>query len=204
MKMLHALLMAVSLTMSAGCNNNWYHGRSATVESEYKTVASDPTRNTQLAKEYNTIAIKALKDGDIDEAERRLQDALASDVFFGPAHNNLGHVYFVQKKYYLAAWEFQYAAKLMPNNAEPKNNLAMVLEAAGKPADAVKYYKQALAIQPDNPELIANLARVYVKQKQNTPQTRELLNEIVLKDARSDWTCWASEQLASKNFHEGK
>jgi hypothetical protein len=31
----------------------------------------------------------------------------------GPAHNNLGIVYYRQKKYYLAAWEFQYAAKLM-------------------------------------------------------------------------------------------
>jgi hypothetical protein len=41
----------------------------------------------------------------------------------GPAHNNLGIVYYRRKKYYLAAWEFQYAARLMayhgPHGQDP-------------------------------------------------------------------------------------
>lgn len=203
MKLSQILIVMSSLTMLAGCGN-WRHTPTIAGTGEYQTVAADPTRNTSLAREHNASAVMALNEGDIDTAERRLKEALSCDVFYGPAHNNLGHIYFQQKKYYLAAWEFQYAAKLMPNHAEPKNNLALVLEAAGKANDAAKYYEQALKIQPDNPELIGNLARVYVKQHQNTPKTRELLHDIIMKDTRPEWTRWASEQLSSKSFSDEK
>ncbi len=171
-------------------------------QSRYETVAADPTRDTDHAKEMNQKAISLMDGDNLKDAESHLRQALAADVMFGPAHNNLGHVYFKQKKYYLAAWEFQYAAKLMPNQAEPKNNLAMVLEIAGKPDQATEYYEQALKIQPDNPEIIANLARLYVKQNQFTQRTRELLNEIILKDQRPAWTQWAKTQLAMGKFKE--
>jgi hypothetical protein len=40
----------------------------------------------------------------------------------GPAHNNLGIVYYRQKKYYLAAWEFQHAARLYPTMGHTGKN----------------------------------------------------------------------------------
>lgn len=191
----YTLILTALLISSVGCNLN-----QAKNKSKYETVASDPTRNTQLAKNINAIAVELLEQGNFEDAEVQLKDALVADVMFGPAHNNLGHVYYKQKKYYLAAWEFQYAAKLMPNQAEPKNNLAMVLETTGKSDKAAKYYEEALKIQPDNPNITANLARHYIKQKQYSFRTRELLNEIILKDTRPDWTNWAKEQLALKKF----
>lgn len=195
MKKTHILIFAILLISLTGCQ--LYQAQH---KSKYETIATDPTRNTQLAKEITAIATTLLEDENLHDAETQFKEALVADVFFGPAHNNLGSVYYKQKKYYLAAWEFQYAAKLMPNHAEPKNNLALVLETAGKPAQATKYYEQALEIQPDNPKIIANLAKLYVKQKQFSPQTRELLNEIILKDTRSEWTAWAKEQIALKKF----
>ncbi len=68
-----------------------------------------------------------------------------------------------QKKLYLAAWEFQYASTLMPNRAEPRNNLGVVFESVGKLDDAAEWYEAALQIEPDTPEVISNLARVYVR-----------------------------------------
>ncbi len=162
---------------------------------EYETIAIDPRRNTQAAQQQNAKAVLLIKEGKLEEAEKELKAALAADMFFGPAHNNLGTIYNRQKKFYLAAWEFQYAIKLMPNRAEAKNNLAEVFEAVGKLDEAAKWYEAALEIEPDTPEIIANTARVYVRANRTDTRTRELLHEVVLKDQRPQWVTWAREQL---------
>ena len=56
-----------------------------------------------------------MEKSDYDAAEAALKAALTADVMFGPAHNNLGKVYFHKGELYLAAREFDYAMKLMPN-----------------------------------------------------------------------------------------
>ena len=77
---------------------------------------------------------------DFAHAEKYLRKAPAADVRFGPAHHSLGVLYFWQKKLYLAAWEFEYAARLMPDRYEPLNNLGLVYESVGKFAQAKSYY----------------------------------------------------------------
>jgi len=93
----------------------------------YETVPADPSRDTEKARALTAKAVAMLKDGQLEPAEAELKAALAADLFHGPAHNNLGTLYYEQQKYYQAAWEFQYAAKLMPDRPEPKNNLGMVM-----------------------------------------------------------------------------
>ncbi|HOF17631.1 MAG TPA: tetratricopeptide repeat protein [Phycisphaerae bacterium] len=162
----------------------------------YQTVAADPHRDTAAAQKLNAEAVKLIQDHHIDDAEKRLKAALAADLFFGPAHNNLGLVYFHQKKHYLAAWEFQYAAKLMPGKAEPRNNLGLVFEAVGKLDEAMESYEKALALEPESVDVAANLARAYVRKGRKDDKTRKLLGDVVMKDNRPDWIAWAREQLA--------
>ena len=114
----------------------------------------------------------------------------------GPAHNNLGKVYFRQGKMYLAAWEFQYAMKLMPNQPEPPNNLGLVFEAAGKLDDAAESYGKAVAREPDNIDALGNLARA-PRRGDKDAEVRDLLNELVLKDTRPEWVAWARDRLAT-------
>ncbi len=140
-------------------------------------------------------AVELIKNGNLEEARKQLELALEADVFFGPAHNNLGNVYYMQKKFYLAAWEFQYAAKLMPTKAEPKNNLGLVFEQVGKLDDAAKYYEEALALEPDNTEVIGNLARAYVRENRKDEKTRQLLTDLIMKEDRPKWKAWAEERL---------
>lgn len=163
---------------------------------DYETLANDPRRNTQAAREHNARAVEFLKDNQLEQADKELKAAMAMDLFFGPAHNNLGTVYYRQKKFYLAAWEFQYAAKLMPNRAGPRNNLGLVFEEVGKLDEATKWYEEALEIDPDAIEIVGNLARVYVRKNRKDEKTRQLLSEIVIKDQRPDWIAWAKERLA--------
>jgi Tfp pilus assembly protein PilF len=104
-------------------------------------------------------------------AEKLFQQALASDVRFGPAHHSLGVLYFWQNKLYLAAWEFEYAARLMPDRYEPLNNLGLVYEAAGKYDDAKMYYSLARQKAELQPQVIGNQARIAMRSGLTAPQT---------------------------------
>jgi Tfp pilus assembly protein PilF len=161
----------------------------------YQTVGKDPRRDTDTAKAENARGLAALDKGNLTEAEAALKRALAADIMFGPAHNNLGKVYYKQNKLYLAAWEFEYAAKLMPHQAEPKNNMGLVFEAAGKWNEAIDNYSQALMIEPDNAEVIGNAARAHIRRGDSGPEVRELLTKLVMLDTRPQWVTWAKRRL---------
>lgn len=178
------------LSALVGC-----HKQNARLGDPYETVAVDPRRDTDKARQLNAEAVEEITDGDLDDAEAKLKKALTADLFFGPAHNNLGTVYLRQQKYYLAAWEFQYAVKLMPTQAEPRNNLGLVFEAVGRPDEAEKHYDEALQLAPDAVEITANLARLRVRQGRRDERTRHLLQDVVLKDTRPTWVNWARERL---------
>jgi Flp pilus assembly protein TadD len=182
--------MAALALFAAGCRS-----AGPTAGSDYVTIAEDPRRDTQAARLRNARAARLIEEGKLDEAEKHLRAALAADLFFGPAHNNLGTVYFRQEKHYLAAWEFQYAAKLMPNKAEPRSNLGLVFEAVGRLDEAADWYEKAIALEPENVQIAGNLARAYVRLNRKDDRTRQLLKDIALKDTRPRWRAWAQERL---------
>ena len=57
---------------------------------------------------------------DPEGAEKLLREALTSDLFFGPAHNNLGVLHLKRGELYEAASEFEWARKLMPGHPDPR------------------------------------------------------------------------------------
>jgi Flp pilus assembly protein TadD len=163
---------------------------------EYQTIGKDPRRDVDKARKESDKAVELIHQGKYDEAEKTLKAALAADVTFGPAHNNLGDVYYHQHKYYLAAWEYQYAIKLMPNQPEPRNNLGLVFEQVGKLDEAIDNYAKAKEMAPDEPQFIGNLARARVRRGDRGAEIQDLLQQVVLKDTRPQWVQWAKEQSA--------
>jgi Flp pilus assembly protein TadD len=155
----------------------------------------DTRRDTELAAKLNVQAAELLREGKLEGAETKLKAALSADLFYGPAHNNLGTLYQRQERYYEAAWEFQYATKLMPGKAQPKNNLGLVFESVGRLDESARWYEEALALEPDNVEITENLARVMVRTNRHSNRTRQLLSDIVMKERRPEWASWAREQL---------
>ena len=187
------LTFLLLLTVMAGCQS----GVPPKASTEpYETVGKDPRRDTDTARAENATAVALLEKGDDTAAESALKRALAADVMFGPAHNNLGKIYYRQNKFYLAGWEFEYASKLMPHHAEPKNNMGMVFEVAGKYDDAVACYGDALRLDPNNPEIISNQARARIHRGDSGPELRDLLTKIITLDSRPQWIQWAKERLA--------
>lgn len=163
---------------------------------DYRTVVADPNHDTEMAKAENERAARLVAKGKLDAAEQALQSALVADVTYGPAHNNLGKVFFARCDYYLAAWEFEYARRLMPEAAEPNNNLGLVYEAVEKLDEAVAMYTIAYQMRPEDPEIIGNLARVRMKRDERDGEARRLLSELILYDTRPCWVDWAREHLA--------
>ena len=182
--------LAVGLGLLGSCR------RQDTRAPDYQTLAQDPNRDTERARRENARALGAMEKDDLDGAEMALKAALAADLFYGPAHNNLGVLYHRQNKHYLAAWEFQYAARLMPHSPEPRNNLGMVYESVGRLQEAERWYDTALSLQPDNPVLLGNLARLRVRAGRTDERTHQLLEDLALKDTRPEWARWARDRLS--------
>lgn len=160
----------------------------------YQTLAHPPKRN--MARAMNNEAAELIEVGDLKTAEKLLKQTLTADITFGPAHNNLGRVYFQQNKLYLAAWEFQYAIDLMPHQPEPRNNLGLVMEAVNKLDEAVAHYQAALERAPDNPEILGNLARTRLRRGDRGREMYELLTEVIMKSHQTKWRSWAREKRA--------
>jgi Flp pilus assembly protein TadD len=184
------LLILLTSLVVAGCLGRGERGADAEIR-----PGADRRRDTATARQENEQAARLLTDGKYDQAEAHLKAALAADITYGPAHNNLGKVYYHQSKLYQAAWEFEYAAKLMPGQPEPRNNLGLVLESVGRLDEAADLYGEAHAMEPGNSQFIGNLARARVQLGDRGPQVRELLSKLIMSDSRPEWVEWARERL---------
>jgi len=151
---------------------------------------SESVRDSVRAQELNARAADALAT-DLDEAESLLRDALSADLFFGPAHNNLGVVYLKQGKLYEAAGEFEWARKLMPGHPDPRMNLALTLEQAGQTDQAIATYKTALEVWPGHIATVQALARLEVLTGRTGPDLDGWLAEIAMRGETMNWRAWA-------------
>ena len=68
----------------------------------------------------------------------------------GPARNNLGVLLLKQGRLYDAASEFEWARKLMPGHPDPRLNLGLTLEQAGRLDGTLDLYATALEVHPDH------------------------------------------------------
>lgn len=152
-------------------------------------------RNSLEAQALNTRAAELL-DSDAVAAEGLLRQALTADLYFGPAHNNLGVVYLLQGKLYEAAGEFEWARKLMPGHPDPRMNLALTLDTAGRTEDAIVEYNSALEVYPEHLPTIQALTRLQIRSGKRDERTPSHLSIIALQSNDTAWREWAKQQLA--------
>lgn len=166
----------------------------------YQTVPDDPYHDTPAAETENEKGLELLRRGAVQAAEEAFGRALVADVMFGPAHNNLGKIYYQSGRYYLAAWEFEYAGRLMAERAEPVYNLGLLHESIQDVNGAINYYVQAYQREPYHPMIIGSLARARVRQGRKDAETRALLSELLFYETRPEWRAWAHELLATHRW----
>jgi tetratricopeptide (TPR) repeat protein len=160
--------------------------------SPYRTPA-DADRNSLRAQELTQQAAEVAGTDPV-RAEELLREALAADLYHGPAHNNLGVLYLEQEKLYEAANEFEWARKLMPGHPDPRMNLALTLERAGRVDEALATYATALEVYPNHLPTLQAMTRLQIRSGRTDDQTAEQLAEIALRGEDDEWRDWAREQ----------
>lgn len=148
-------------------------------------VTRDPERARELVGRAKEVWLTQPR-----QAEQILRNALAADLYCGPAHNNLGVLLLEQGKLYEAAGEFEWARRLMPGHPDPRVNLALTLERAGKTEDALASYDSALAVFGNYLPALQGRTRLEIATGRTNPQTFAALDEIAFRSSE-DWRAWA-------------
>lgn len=159
-------------------------------------------RNSTKAEVLTRKAAERMDSADSSanaDAESLLREALAADLYHGPAHNNLGVVYMRQGRLYEAANEFEWARKLMPGNPDPRFNLALTLERAGRTGEALAMYGTALEVQEGHLPSMQALARLQVKERKPDGRTDGFLREIAMRGSTATWREWAQGELVRRS-----
>lgn len=181
-----ASLVIVLLSL-AGCASH-------RVSSPY-TAGSEMDRNPAKADQLNIKACELLGKDPV-AAEKLFREALAADLYHGPAHNNLGTLLLTQGQLYSAAAEFEWAKRLLPGHPDPRMNLALTLEKAGRTDEAIAAYRTALEVYPEHIPSMEALVRLQIKSGHTDSETPRLLSEVAMRGEAQTWRNWARLELA--------
>ena len=86
----------------------------------------------------------------------------------------------------------------MPGHPDPRLNLALTLERAGRTDEAIQTYKAALETYPGHMPSLQALTRLQLYSGCPTDQTAGQLQEIALRGEDASWRNWAQAELTRR------
>ena len=116
--------------------------------------------NPEYGKAYNNRGLAHRGSGAYDLAIVDFGRAIALDAGFVEAYSNRAACYRNEKEYGLAADDLGKIIELRPRDAMAHKNMGKMLMRVGRAREAVRYYRGALALRSDWPEVLNNLAWV--------------------------------------------
>jgi Flp pilus assembly protein TadD len=123
----------------------------------------------------------ALAADDQQAAETYLAQAIERDPATFDGHTLLSQIYSARGDFERARTTLESLAAHAPQSAEARTAVGLVLQAAGRDADARSWYEQALAIDPAQPIAANNLARIYAADRTNIEAAVRLARIAALK-----------------------
>ena len=124
---------------------------------------------TDFSRNYLSYGSVFFQRGYLDQAEASFQLALRDDPESAEAMYGIGSVYLNQQKTAEARQCFERALKLRASYpdtlARAWNNLGLLAGQAGRTAEAIADFQEALRLSPDNRIALNNLGRAYRVQK---------------------------------------
>jgi Flp pilus assembly protein TadD len=137
---------------------------------------NDKVKNRILARTYHNEGTKSLRDGNIAEAQEKLQRAISLDPSDGLAHYNYGVALLLVNRLSEALKEFERAIDLNAGEPNAYYYLGRVLIAQDKPADAVRHLQRASDLMPldaSRAQLIGRGTRCHRSVRTRTQGVRE-------------------------------
>lgn len=125
-----------------------------------KNLTSPPTSEDTLFSE----ALTCIRQGDLQQAARHFEAAIAENPNVIAYHINLGNVYQALKEIDKAKQHFFQALRLDPHHAEGYNNLGCLFYKQQLFQQAILHFQKAIRINPDYWEAHYNLAHSFAKQ----------------------------------------
>jgi predicted O-linked N-acetylglucosamine transferase (SPINDLY family) len=107
--------------------------------------------------------IQAFQDGNVDSADSILKRVIQVDAKNLPALHILGLVKASQEKFEEAANLLARAARIEPNDASIRYNLAKALADSGSDREAIPHHKKSIELDPNNPQAWLNYGRTSTK-----------------------------------------
>jgi len=99
--------------------------------------------------------------GELEEASRCYEKAVAIQPDFADAYFNLGVISHVAGKPDEAIIYYQKVLELDPNHLQANNNLGNVLRQSGRTDEAMHYYQKALSTNPDHADTYNNIGAFF-------------------------------------------
>lgn len=111
------------------------------------------------AHSLHMLARIVMEEGQMEEAEKLVRKAIASDASVAPFHRTLGALLRGRKKFDEAIASYQTAMSLKPHPAAALN-LGELMHNLGRYEEAVQYYRQAVQLDPQNVTAISNITAI--------------------------------------------
>lgn len=187
------LLVAAPVLFTAGCHSSFFHD-------SFDVISASTAEQRSQARASRLIdqGLKQFESGKLGKAETSFRKALDTNPGLAAGHNNLGNLHLARHELYQAAWEFERASILAPDQPDPLINLGLVYEQADQLEVAADYYTQALDLNPNHPIALGNYVRVLIKMDGDPLEINQQLQRLKFIDSRPDWLDWADELLSTK------
>ena len=145
------LLLALVVLAAAGCSRLTFikpkmeRGKFTRVAPEYQVREDKRDRQRIVAIDAQALAEQALRQNQLDEAERQARTAVAADGASADAHTVLAVVLQQRGDAKQAGDEYEKAVALAPNRGIVLNNYAVWLCGNGRKAESLPVFERALA-----------------------------------------------------------
>jgi tetratricopeptide (TPR) repeat protein len=138
-----------------------------------------------------------------DEAELFFQKAIRLDPKNEIAYNNLGYLYYIQKKIDYSIENYKKAIELNPRYIYSYNNLSIVCAHQKEWGRSIEIYKKVIEIDPKNSLAYGYLAWAYYKQK-NYDLALKNIHESLKIDSQDLYSMDTLIQIKYALFQEEK
>ncbi|HEX6706435.1 MAG TPA: tetratricopeptide repeat protein [Albitalea sp.] len=133
-------------------------------------------------------AVRLMRSGRVDEAERGFRALAKSNPELGGPHANLGVILRQQNKLPEAVAEFELAVKASPSQPVFHNQLGVAYRQNGQFAKAREAYEKAIALDPNYPAAQLNLGILHDLYLNDGPRALELYGRYLALSPSGDAT----------------